>query len=475
MTKSNKRLTILLLVLFMIGAIALPAFALPKQAFDNKVVKRISIDHAWGHLEYLAEEIGPRATGSTQEKAAAQYLANVFESYGYQTTLQEFNLPTNVIVPEVKVIAPVEYQLFPAPITQTALTLGGGVTGQIVDWGNSLTPPNDASGKIALMDSATNATRSTNYTTYRTAAMDAGATGIIIVQKSLNPTSLGGRVHTPTSAIPIIIVSNEQGDAIRNSLVTGETIVNIKLETQKTSYNVVATRKPQNAKKQTGKALIIGGHYDSVYGAPGANDNASSIAAMLEVARVIADYPIGMEVRFIAFGGEERGFLGSYAYVNSLSPSERAQVVGMINMEMLGSAYEPVEFMFAATSNGINNLMIDSVIDAGSRISKTVQWGGRVGSSDHVPFQNAGIPAIVYARAYPGSMPWGGGNGLEAWYHTPFDTIDRMSKERLEEATLILGAATYEILRPDTPNLKRSAIRREIDFPEVHYLVDEIQ
>jgi hypothetical protein len=76
------------------------------------------------------------------------------------------------------------------------------------------------------------------------------------------------------------------------------------------------------------------------------------------------------------------------------------------------------------------------------------------------------MPSIVYARAYPGIIPWDPDErfGLEWWYHTPLDTLERMSDERLEEAAKIAGAAAYDIIRMDTPNLDRSAIRRDLDF-----------
>jgi aminopeptidase YwaD len=227
---------------------------------------------------------------------------------------------------------------------------------------------------------------------------------------------------------------------------------------------VIATRKPKNEKKAKDEILIIGGHYDSVYGAPGANDNASSVAVVLELARVFANYPIDRELRFMAFGAEEGGG-GSYRYVESLSEDEKAKI-SVINMEMLGSIYEPQEKTFSATADGSTNFMTDAFVAAGARFVELVPFAGPVCCSDHVPFHLFGMPSIVYARAYPGIIPWDpeGRFGLEWWYHTPLDTLERMSEERLEEAAKIAGAAAYDILRKDTPNLERSAIRRVLDF-----------
>ena len=86
--------------------------------------------------------------------------------------------------------------------------------------------------------------------------------------------------------------------------------------------------------------------------------------------------------------------------------------------------------------------------------------------SDHVAFRNGGMEEAIYARAYPGPIPWDPLHryGLEPQYHTPLDTMEFMSPERLEVAAKIVAAGIYDFLRKDTRNLVRSAIRRELDF-----------
>jgi len=79
-------------------------------------------------------------------------------------------------------------------------------------------------------------------------------------------------------------------------------------------YNVIAELKGEDQKKAP---LIVAAHYDTVAGSPGADDNASSVAALLEVSRVIKDVPLSRTVRFIAFGLEEGGLYGSRAYVKT--------------------------------------------------------------------------------------------------------------------------------------------------------------
>ena len=71
--------------------------------------------------------------------------------------------------------------------------------------------------------------------------------------------------------------------------------------------------------------------------APGADDNASGSAGVLEIARVLATHPRKHDLRLILFGGEEQGLHGSKQYVSGLSASERARIRAVINMDMIAT------------------------------------------------------------------------------------------------------------------------------------------
>ena len=81
--------------------------------------------------------------------------------------------------------------------------------------------------------------------------------------------------------------------------------------------------------------FILGAHYDTVPGSPGADDNASAIAVLLEVARNIQTVPLECTVRLIAFSLEECDYIGSTHYVESLKKGEE-KILGMISLEMVG-------------------------------------------------------------------------------------------------------------------------------------------
>lgn len=83
------------------------------------------------------------------------------------------------------------------------------------------------------------------------------------------------------------------------------------------------------------RVLILGAHYDTVPGSPGADDNASAIALLLEVARNIQAVPLGSTVRLIAFSLEEYDYGGSAHYVEGLKKGGE-EILGMISVEMVG-------------------------------------------------------------------------------------------------------------------------------------------
>lgn len=93
-------------------------------------------------------------------------------------------------------------------------------------------------------------------------------------------------------------------------------------------------------KKTQEKILVIGAHYDTVIGTPGADDNASGIAGLLEIARLLSNKNLDKTVRFVAFTLEEPPLfmtrhMGSYVYARSLK-KKRENIEGMVSLEMIG-------------------------------------------------------------------------------------------------------------------------------------------
>jgi hypothetical protein len=96
--------------------------------------------------------------------------------------------------------------------------------------------------------------------------------------------------------------------------------------------NVIAERNGED----TSRVILVSAHYDSVAHSPGADDNASGVAAMLGIARAVAKHPGKASLRMVAFAFEESGLVGSGEYTAMLGPIERARIAAVVNLEMIG-------------------------------------------------------------------------------------------------------------------------------------------
>jgi Zn-dependent M28 family amino/carboxypeptidase len=169
-----------------------------------------------------------------------------------------------------------------------------------------------------------------------------------------------------------------------------------------------------------GSLIVLGAHLDSVQGTPGADDNASGVAVLLEAARLLARAKLRSQVLFCAFNLEELNMIGSDYFVKKLK-SEGAKVAAMISLEMIGytdsrpgsqryplglKAFYPERSdfigvignwrsatllrMFARQMRQVRGLPVETLAVPGN--------GGLIPAvrlSDHAPFWDAGYPALM--------------------------------------------------------------------------------
>lgn len=170
---------------------------------------------------------------------------------------------------------------------------------------------------------------------------------------------------------------------------------------------------------------VICGHYDSLservsQSAPGAEDNASGAAGVLELARVFAAMERNATLIFVAFSGEEQGLIGSKAYVRSLPQSERSRIKGVLNMDMIGYSKDDSLDVLLETSAEFRTLH-DHFAAAAQRVEGLQVFSSfNPFGSDHMPFIDQNIPAILTI-----DNDW---NDYPA-YHRTTDTIDKVSRE----------------------------------------------
>jgi Zn-dependent M28 family amino/carboxypeptidase len=172
--------------------------------------------------------------------------------------------------------------------------------------------------------------------------------------------------------------------------------------------------------------VIIGGHYDSTSqststAAPGAEDNASGAAAVLEMARIFNAHPPAATALFIFFSGEEQGLLGSVAHAQSLVNAGNATKVKLMhNMDMISyqqNANGPKQVLLE-TSTAYTSLFPyyrESAIRYTTLgvFESTTAWG-----SDHEPYIRRNMPALLTI-----DYDW----DIYPYYHTTQDTPDRLN------------------------------------------------
>lgn len=209
------------------------------------------------------------------------------------------------------------------------------------------------------------------------------------------------------------------------------------------------------------ETVVLGAHYDHlgihngrVY--PGANDNASGIAALLEVARRFQEAQIrpGRSILFLAFGAEEESMLGSFFYVaHPLRPLATTRAV--LNLDMIGRHEEHIDESRGAyevsddTSNEINlvaasfspalaALVARENRSVGMRLNDKFDRESSMRTlfrCDHLPFLYKNVPALwLFGGFHPG-------------YHTPADTADKIDYPKLKKVTRLAYLSALAVAR----------------------------
>ncbi|MDO8545824.1 MAG: M28 family peptidase [Nitrospirales bacterium] len=208
--------------------------------------------------------------------------------------------------------------------------------------------------------------------------------------------------------------------------------------------------------------LIIAAHYDTVMGSPGADDNASALAVMLEVARYLRGVTLSREVRFIAFCLEEEDLLGSLAYALSLREANR-EIAGAIVLECVGYAKSeegsqrkppgvpvvvPTVGDFLAIVGNTASAVLAAAVEGAARecvpdlktVALTVPGNGELlpdaRRSDHAAFWHYGYPAVMLTDT---------ANFRNPHYHRSTDNLDTLNLEFMEKVAQAVTASAIRL------------------------------
>jgi Zn-dependent M28 family amino/carboxypeptidase len=215
--------------------------------------------------------------------------------------------------------------------------------------------------------------------------------------------------------------------------------------------------------KRPDDIIVIGAHYDSVQGSPGANDNASGVAATLALARAFAETTPARTLRFVSFANEEPPLfqtehMGSRVY--AMRSRERGEnIVLMLSLETIGYYSDepgsqhllfPLSLIYPSTGNFIafvsnseNGFLVRQLVGSFRQQARFPSEGGAlwglipgVGWSDHWAFWKEGYPAVMVTDTAPFRYPA---------YHSPADRPELVQYERMARVVSGLQAVIVEM------------------------------
>jgi aminopeptidase YwaD len=357
-------------------------------------------------VKTLSDGTGPRAAGTEAEMQAATIIAERLRGDGYEVSVQEFSIGTQIgRSSSLSVTAPSAKTVPTLPVENTGSAT---VSGRVVSAGIGRPEdfPATTKGSIALVERG-----GLFFNDKVVNAVAAGAIGVIIYN---NEAGLFYGSSSQPAKVPVVAISDTEGKSLRDAATAGNASAEVSIGdvSSANSHNVIA--------KPPGKACetVTGGHYDSVIQAPGASDNATGTSTVLEIASVMAQNDDMHSNCFVLFGAEEVGLLGSAHYVKTLTPDEKQGIKAMLNFDMVGVG-DQAWWLIGDPDLQKQASDLAKALNIEDAQPSTLSRGL---SSDHASFLNAGIPAIMFHR-------W-----EDNLLHTPQDVSGRVQADYLGQA-----------------------------------------
>ena len=254
--------------------------------------------------------------------------------------------------------------------------------------------------------------------------------------------------------------------------------------------NIIAELPPK--KNSTSKhVFIICAHYDTkadketnwnplASEAPGANKNGTGMASMLAIAQILSQNEYDHKIRFIAFGGEELGFLGSRNYIHQAIGGEKShsesleksrspeseKITAVFNLDMLGYNWKSDLVEVIANRDSIWLSRALAIANTWHNIGLTIRQTQDefVDISSHKPFWDAGYHAVTLIE---NSTPWRDSQNYSAnpFYHTYSDTVDKINFLLVTKVTKLV-LITVDSLLNDMFKSDRELPQISLELPE---------
>jgi len=454
----------------------------PIAEMDTKILSQVKSDEPElkANLQYLADRIGPRLTGSPQLERASHWTEERFKEAGLSDThLEAWQIANSWSrgASTARVTAPVEQTLTVATAGWSPGTKGpvhgrvvgldvkseeelqqykGKLAGAIVLFGKPVemvapgnplfVPWGDETIPVALPKSD----KPIDYTAYFKARraqvkfLEGEHAGAIVLGSEkwygLMNMSVSSTDYQPSGA-PIAYMARENYTLLWRLLENGpvEAEVNLDGSFKAQNVNVYNTVAEIRGTEKPDEVVIVGAHLDSWDLGTGATDNGTGAMAVLEAARALQKLGVkpARTIRFILFTGEEQGLNGSKAYVEA-HKAEMSKVSGVLIDDSGTGKVLTIGLM-------ANYAARETIDHALYPLAKGVGFAEptlRVeGGSDHVSFDEAGVPAFWCVQD---------GVDYDKTHHSQADTLDRVRWDDLTEGAQVLAVFAYNVAQlPD--------------------------
>jgi carboxypeptidase Q len=412
-----------------------------------------SIEYARG----LSDGFGGRVTGSVAYQRATEWAASQFRAIGIKDVkLESFSIPNGWerISAQARMIAPLDRPLRVQSYGWAPSTPPEGVTGEVVYVRHILSQERIKAqsarikGNIVLINaesfSQDEQFLDSKYMASERLLKELGAKAILATGSAeSNVTSSwddtwGGMLEP----IPIAEIGMEDGKLIERLLRNGPVTIKLVCENKVSGpvevNNVVAEIRGREKPEEW---ILIGAHLDSWDAGTGAQDNGTGCAMVLEAARAIAqlDASPRRSIRFVLWGGEEQGLLGSMAYIHQHA-SEMSQCIVALNTS-LGAGHP-----FGWTIRGNNDLK--NAISHFSEYLSALDGGG---SKVEVKFEELSDWGTFLLAGIPTLDLWVDLTPYWEIHHKPSDTFDKIDAHNLATGAAIVAVTAYLIADQPEP------------------------
>jgi hypothetical protein len=356
--------------------------------------------NAYSFLVNLAYE---RFVGTKGEEEARNYITLTMGKLGYDVAHEEFTVKTfNILKNEFHILEPWKEEIECRGVGLSGSTPEDGVVAPLIylETGDPLLLPKSKGNIFLFSEQPTSADKLVEFTKYEPVGMILSeGTPMRKPSQVARLLEIGKKFKVPT-----VFIRFEDAVRLVKDNASKSKLTLVQEERDVKTYNIIFE------KRGTGyfdEVVLVGAHYDSIYGGQGIMDNAGGVALVMELARSLCHVDTKRTIRFVLFSGEELGLRGSLNYVEA-HEDELNKIKMMINLDLNGSAIGGCNAVVTGHSE------IKTYLEVMSReLGVNLSVSQDVYSSDSTSFSNKGIPSVSFFRR----------SGVGAYGHTPDDDL----------------------------------------------------